>query len=125
MRNTNTSKTFVSVLNKNKCLGSCTVTYGGRYEDTAGFEMHSCSSDKTNIQNSSYVGFWCDWSSGKYRNVAVMMIGGGGEKCNGVDHGIGIGSQKRDEQKFKKKFDFGTNAKSKPPSNYSLNLWVR
>ena len=73
-----------AVWSNNKCLGNCLIKYGGQYQNTTGFEMHNCRSD---IQNSNYIGFWCDWSIG---DGAVMMIGGGGDGCSRADHGIGI-----------------------------------
>ena len=94
-----------SVWANNRCLGSCPVIYGGQYESTAGFEYHSCSSD---IQNSGYIGFWCNWGRG---DGAVMMIGGGGNDCGRADHGIGITGE--DEAKFssaQSRYDFGTDA---------------
>ena len=102
------------------CLGNCQVSYGGNYQSTAGFEQHSCNG---NIQNSNYIGFWCDWSGG---DGAVMMIGGGGASCQRADHGIGITEE--NAAKFhgnQKYWDFGHNADLTPPSSYSLNLWVR
>ena len=103
-----------------QCLGNCPVTYNGQYKTTTGFEQHSCSSD---IQNSSHIGFWCDWLHG---DGAVMMIGGGGNDCKRADHGIGITGQ--NEAKFgggRNYFDFGKNAVATPQKTYSLNLWVR
>ena len=103
-----------------QCLGSCSVVYNGRYKSTAGFEQHSCSS---NIQSSSFIGFWCDWDGG---DGAVLMIGGGGSGCQRADHGIGITEE--NEAKFGgtlPHYDFGYEANNNPPSSYSLNLWVR
>ena len=110
-----------AVWTSDQCLGSCPVVYAGQYDTTAGFEYHSCSS---NIQSSSYIGFWCDWDGG---DGAVMMIGGGGSQCSRADHGIGITEE--DEAKFGGRlphFDFGTEANTNNgPTTYSLNLWVR
>ena len=105
-----------------QCRGSCSVSYGGWYKTTAGFEKHSCSSS---IQSRNYIGFWCDWQSG---DGAVMMIGGGGSGCSRADHGIGITEE--DAAKFGNGggvpyHDFGYNADNTPTSAYSLNLWVR
>ena len=72
------------VWSSNRCLGSCTVQYGGQYKTTHGFGQAECSS---NIQSSNKIGFWCDWDGG---DGSVMMIGGGGNDCNRADHGIGI-----------------------------------
>lgn len=107
-----------------QCLGSCPATYGGQYKTTTGFEQHNCSSD---IQNSSYIGFWCDSDQGD-GDGAVMMNGGGGDGCNRADHGIGITGQ--NNAKFGASgsvpyFDFGENAAVPPLKTYSLNLWVR
>ena len=63
------------VWSSNRCLGSCTVQYGGQYKTTDGFQQAGCSS---NIQSSNKIGFWCDWSGG---DGSVMMIGGGGKYC--------------------------------------------
>ena len=104
----------------NECRGNCSVSYGGQYKTTAGFEKHSCSGD---VQSSNYTGFWCDWGGG---DGAVMMIGGGGRGCARADHGIGITEE--NEAKFGGSlphYDFGYNANNNPPSKYSLNLWVR
>lgn len=108
------------VWNSDACRGSCPVVYGGQYKTTAGFEQNSCSS---NIQNSSYVGFWCNWSTG---DGAVLMIGGGGSSCSRADHGIGITEENL--ARFGGTlpyYDFGKDANYIPPSDYSLNLWVR
>jgi hypothetical protein len=108
-----------SVWGENECQGSCPIAYGGQYKSTAGFEQHSCSSD---IQDSSYIGFWCDWSG----DGAVIMIGGGGGDCSRADHGIGV----TEENKAKfggnlPHFDFGSDTITNGPTTYSLNLWVR
>ena len=115
----------------NQCRGSCLVTYGGEYKSTAGFGKHSCSS---NLQNSNYIGFWCDWDkyTGSYWDGgggAVMMIGGGGDDCASADHGIGI------TEYNPAMFGPGTNhhdfgnihvyKNPNAPTTYSLNLWVR
>jgi hypothetical protein len=100
------------------CLGSCPVTYGGQYQTTAGFQQHNCSSD---IQDSGFIGFWCDFGTG---DGSVMMIGGGGSGCYRADHGIGI-TEKDAAQFGGLNVDFGDNADSNQPSIYSLNLWVR
>ena len=112
------------VWSSDRCLGNCTVQYGGQYKTTDGFQQAECSS---NIQSSNKIGFWCDWSSG---DGAVMMIGGGGSSCSRADHGIGITEQ--DAASFVEKssseteYDFGNNAGPTQPSrSYSLNLWIR
>ena len=110
------------VWSSNRCLGSCTVQYGGQYKTTDGFQQAECSS---NIQSSNKIGFWCDWGSG---DGSVMMIGGGGDDCSRADHGIGItesaaasfvGSVSEIE------YDFGYDADFFPTQSYSLNLWIR
>ena len=116
-----------AVWSSNKCLGSCSVRYGGQYQSTAGFEKHNCSS---NIQSSNYIGFWCDWSDG---DGAVMMIGGGGTGCHRADHGIGITEKAEAQFGGPQDFlDFGYdgNFDYKYTENeiqklYALNLWVR
>ena len=108
-----------------RCLGSCTVEYGGQYRTTDGFQQFSCSS---NIQSSDKIGFWCDWDGG---DGSVMMIGGGGRSCNRADHGIGI--TETDAASFVElggtvtEYDFGYDAeRANPPTqSYSLNLWIR
>ena len=112
------------VWSSDRCLGSCTVQYGGQYKTTDGFQQAECSS---NIQNSNKIGFWCDWSSG---DGSVMMIGGGGSSCSRADHGIGITEQDAasfvEKSSFETEYDFGNNAGSTQPSrSYSLNLWIR
>ncbi|XP_028410761.1 uncharacterized protein LOC114533442 [Dendronephthya gigantea] len=102
-----------------ECLGRCPVIYGGQYRTTAGFKEHSCSSD---IQNSSYIGFWCDWSSG---DGAIMMIGGGGSGCNRADHGIGITEKNDANFGASDGYNFGDDANGFQPTTYALNLWVR
>ncbi len=103
-----------------QCLGSCPVVYGGQYKITEGLEQHNCNSD---IQDSGYIGFWCDWDNG---DGAVMMIGGGGTECCRADHGIGITEE--DAAKFgglEPHYDSGRDADYIPQSTYSLNLWIR
>ena len=103
------------------CLGSCRVQYGGQYKTTEGFSQYHCSGE---INSANNVGFWCDWSSG---DGAVMMIVGGGNKCNRADHGIGV--TEAEDSSFKEtgqgEEDFGNYADIPPTSSYSLNLWVR
>ena len=109
----------------NRCLGSCTVQYGGQYKTTDGFQQTECSS---NIQSSNNIGFWCNWGSG---DGSVMMIGGGGRHCNRADHGIGI--TETDAASFVEisapatEYDFGyeANTGTAPTQSYSLNLWIR
>ena len=113
------------VWSSDRCLGSCWVQYGGQYKTTDGFQQAECSS---NIQSSNKIGFWCDWDGG---DGSVMMIGGGGSRCNRADHGIGVTEQ--DAASFEEKdsgeteYDFGydANAGNPPTQSYSLNLWIR
>ena len=113
------------VWSSNRCLGSCTVQYGGQYTSTDGFQHAGCSGG---IQSNNKIGFWCDWHGG---DGAVMMIGGGGRECARADHGIGI--TETDEASFisrsmrQTEYDFGYNAETGriPAKSYSLNLWIR
>ena len=114
-----------TVWSSDRCLGSCTVQYGGQYKTTDGFQQAECSS---NIQSSNKIGFWCDWDGG---DGSVMMIGGGGRGCNRADHGIGI--TEANEASFVElsnnptEYDFGydANTGNAPTRSYSLNLWIR
>ena len=105
-----------------RCLGSCTVQYGGQYMSTDGFQQARCSG---NIQSANKIGFWCDWDSG---DGSVMMIGGGGSACSRADHGIGITEMNEASfiHSYEDEYDFGYDAStSSPPSqSYSLNLWI-
>ena len=113
------------VWSSDRCLGSCSVQYGGQYKTTDGFQQAECSS---NIQSSNKIGFWCDWDGG---DGSVMMIGGGGSSCNRADHGIGI--TETNEASFVEmrggatEYDFGYEASTgnAPTQSYSLNLWIR
>ena len=113
------------VWSSDRCLGSCSVQYGGQYKTTDGFQQAECSG---NIQSSNKIGFWCDWDSG---DGSVMMIGGGGKDCNRADHGIGI--TETNEASFvdygtsETEYDFGydANTGTAPTKSYSLNLWIR
>ena len=113
------------VWSSDRCLGSCTVQYGGQYKSTDGFQQAECSGG---IQSNNKIGFWCDWDGG---DGSVMMIGGGGKECDRADHGIGI--TETDEASFVDKgtseteYDFGYNANTgnAPSQSYSLNLWIR
>ena len=94
------------------------MIYDGLYETTEGFKTHSCNSG---IQNSTYIGFWCNWDRG---DGAVMMIGGGGAACYRADHGIGITEENEAKFSSSYNFDFGNDANT-VTKKYSLNLWVR
>ena len=113
------------VWSSDRCLGSCTVQFGGQYKTTDGFQQAECSS---NIQSSNKIGFWCDWSAG---DGSVMMIGGGGSGCSRADHGIGITEQHHasfvEVGNGETEYDFGydANTGNSPTQSYSLNLWIR
>ena len=113
------------VWSSDRCLGSCSVQYGGQYKTTDGFQQAECSG---NIQSSNKIGFWCDWDSG---DGSVMMIGGGGKYCNRADHGIGItetgDASFVDYGTSETEYDFGYDANTEypPTQSYSLNLWIR
>ena len=108
-----------------KCLGSCTVQYGGQYKSTDGFQQAECSG---NIQSANKIGFWCGWGIG---DGSVMMIGGGGSACRRADHGVGIteteSSSFVDKGTSETEYDFGYDAMTgtAPSQSYSLNLWIR
>ena len=116
------------VWSRDRCLGNCTVQYGGQYKSTDGFQQAECSG---NLQSANKIGFWCHW----LLDGSVMMIGGGGKNCTRADHGIGItetnaASFGPDKGPYKEKqgeYDFGHNAytTSTPTESYSLNLWIR
>ena len=103
------------VWSSDRCLGSCTVQYGGQYKTTDGFQQAECSSD---IQSSNKIGFWCDWDGG---DGSVMMIGGGGSGCDRADHRIGITEANDASFGYANEYDFGYIVES----SYSLNLWIR
>ena len=103
----------------NKCLGHCTVKYGGQYKTTDGFQQANCNGD---IQRANKIGFWCDYSTG---DSAVMMIGGGGHVCARADHGIGVTEADHGSFKDDEKYDFGHVQPESSSYKYSLNLWVR
>ena len=110
-----------SVWASDSVQGSCSISYGGVYQSTEGFEQSNCNG---NIASSNTLSFWSDWSQG---DGAVMMIGGGGDSCSRADHGIGI-TEANDASFYgissTNESDFGYNSGS-GTSAYSLNLWVR
>ena len=117
-----------AVWSSDKCLGSCSVKFGGQYQSITGFEMHSCSSD---IQSSNYIRFWCDWRGG---DGAVMLIRGGESGCHRADHSIGVIEE--GEAKFGGLagfLDFGHDfvqdgdyyKENESQKSYALILWVR
>ena len=106
-----------------RCLGNCTVQYGGQYETTKGFIRAKCNGT---ILSADKIGFWCDrgtWDG------SVMMIGGSGTGvCGRTIHGIGI--TVAIEPSFfdngRAEMDFGDSPFTGDwTSNYSLNLWKR
>ena len=113
----------------NQCRSSCSVTYGGLYKQTDGFEQvdnNRCSMDSFHLQ--SGIGFWCFHAADRYENGAVMMIGAGGDDCSGADHGIGVFEMYFGTNSIKKTEDFGNKVSKvgeSPTKSYSLNLWVR
>ncbi|XP_078383249.1 uncharacterized protein LOC144665835 [Oculina patagonica] len=108
----------------NKCLGSCTVQYGGQYKSTDGFGQAECSGS---IQSANKIGFWCDWDD--KGDGSVMMIGGGGTGCSRADHGIAI--TESNEASFVlhngEEHDFGYDATAGnvPSQSYALNVWIK
>ena len=100
---------------REKCKGSCAVQYSGRYKSIEGFQQAGCSGK---IQSASNIGFLCSnaWYNSDFS--AMIMIGGGGNNCSNVDHGLNI----QEDFSFS---DFGDSAGMSPPSqSYALNLWV-
>ena len=105
-----------------RCLGSCAVEYGGQYGTIKGFKMANCTGS---IQSADKIGFWCE----KAWDGSVMMIGGGGDGCDGTTfHGVGITGAKHASfvQGEKSEADFGDSPYSGGTTRaYSLNLWIR
>ena len=105
-----------------RCLGNCTVKYGGQYKTTEGFKQAECNGS---LATSNKISFWCHYS----KDGSVMMIGSGGKGCERADHGIGI--TETDHASFEGQggeFDFGNDAEhwyGYPTKAYSLNLWIR
>ena len=104
------------------CQGNCTVQYEGQFQTTDGFGQATCSGS---LQNATQVGFWCDWGND---DGAVLMIGGGGDRCKRAGHGIAI--TEANEASFfygrQGEHDFGNRvgASAKNSKTYSLNLWI-
>ena len=106
-----------------RCLGNCTVQYGGQYNTTKGFAAAKCDGS---IQSASKIGFWCeyDWSG------SVMTVGGAGGSypCDRSYNGIGITAAKVASfvELGRSEYDFGDYAfLSGTTTDYSLNLWIR
>ena len=109
---------YGAVWANDKCLGNCTVAYGGNYTTTQGFAQARCNG---NIQKSNKIGFWCQYGGG---DGAVMMIGGGGT-CARADHGIAITEENAAKfSSISSRCDFGDTHAS-CSSKYALNLWVK
>ena len=110
--------------NMYRCLGNCTVQYGGQYETTKGFIRAKCNGT---ILSADKIGFWCDrgtWDG------SVMMIGGSGTGwCGHTYHGIGVTGAKIPSfiaGRGRIEADFGDSPYlSHTTYNYSLNLWIR
>jgi len=106
-----------------RCLGSCTVQYGGRYKSTDGFQQAECNGS---IQSANNIGFWCDW---QYDGSVMMIGGGGGTACQRADHGIGITESNAAsfvlDDYTEHDFGYDGNRGSAPSQSYSLNLWIR
>ena len=99
-----------------KCLGNCAVEYGGQYKSIEVFQQAQCSGE---IQSANNIGFFC-LSHLKVNLTSVIMIGGGGNKCSQVDHGLAIRSGHFS-------LDFGADIYTSlypAPKSYTLNLWV-
>ena len=69
--------------------------------------------------------FWCDWDGSR---GAMLMIGGGGQDCQQVDHGIAITEAEKASflEKGQGEHDFGNDGDTGATNNntYSLNLWM-
>ena len=110
------------VWSSSRCLGSCSVSWGGHYTTTHGFQKAGCSGS---IAGPNKVSFWCDYGVG---DGSVVMIGGGGGSCDRADHGLGI----TEENAAKFGYDLGSDFGFDPGTTgtdtfnvYGLNLWVR
>lgn len=98
---------------RDKCLGNCTVEYGGQYKSIEGFQQAECSGE---IQSANHIGFFC-YKNWQADYLSIIMIGGGGNNCSQVDHGFSIRASHWS-------FDFGNTALNPPSQSYALNLWV-
>ncbi|XP_020600599.1 uncharacterized protein LOC110039795 [Orbicella faveolata] len=96
-----------------KCLGNCTVEYGGQYKSTEGFQQTECSGE---IQSANNIGFLC-YSYWEHDYLSMIMIGGGGKNCSHVDHGLSIRAGYLS-------LDFGDIDLYPSSQSYALNLWV-
>ena len=106
----------------NECLGSCSVSCGGNYKTTQGFQKAGCSG---NIAGPNKVSFWCDYSGG---DGSIIMIGGGGGSCDRADHELGITEENAAKFGYGQGSDFGFvpgTAGTDGFNVYELNLWVR
>ena len=96
-----------------KCLGNCSVQYGGQYKSIEGFQQAGCRGE---IQSANNIGFLC-YSSWDVVYSSMIMIGGGGKNCSHVDHGLSIRAGSLS-------LDFGDINLYKASHSYALNLWV-
>jgi len=110
----------------NQVRHTCKAVFGNNHKGTAGFSKAGCDEGEI-IGDALGISFWADAGS----DGAVMMIGGGGDNCDGADHGIGI--TETDEATFVTKkgsmseADFGDDGfyDGILEINYALNLFVR
>ena len=88
---------------------------------TNGFAYAMCNGQ---IGAPNTISFWADWGVG---DGAIMMIGGGGNPCNGADHGIGVTeAASASFQSGVFEDDFGVEGDdSANNDSYALNLFVR
>ena len=63
-----------------KCLGSCSVQYGRRYQSTHGLQQAACDGGLQSRCNR----FWCNWDvgDGSVQNVHVLITGLGSLRLN-------------------------------------------
>ena len=107
----------------NRCLGKCTVKYGGQYEMTQGFGKAKCNGT---VLSGDKIGFWCD--RGKWDGAVVMIGGGGIGNCSHTSHGLGITAAYIPSflNGGRAERDFGNSPYSADfTRDYSLNLWIR
>lgn len=114
-----------AVWNKDACRGSCYAYFGGSYSSTVGFHTAYCSGD---LKSGNSLSFWCDWGGG---DGAVLMVGGGGNRCGRAGHGIAV-TEAGDAQFGYVSSECGTHTSDRDfgfdcssPSSYSLNLWLK
>ena len=106
----------------NRCLGNCTVQFGGQYETTQGFGKAKCNGT---ILSGDKIGFWCD--RGGWDGAVVMIGGVGGVICDRTFHGLGITAAKTPSflNGDRAERDFGNSPYyADYTRDYSLNLWI-